>query len=88
VKKISADLGSSSVDSDPGFLGSSVGSEPGSFPAQPETSSVAFLSVSGDSAIRQLGSFQKFVSPINSRFTSPPLFRRRGNQRCCLRRLW
>jgi hypothetical protein len=49
VKKISAGLGSSSVDSDPGFLGFSIGLEPGSVPAQPK-------SVSGDSGIQQLGS--------------------------------
>jgi hypothetical protein len=49
VKKISAGLGSSSVDSDLGFLGFSIGLEPGSVPAQPK-------SVSRDSGIRQLGS--------------------------------
>jgi hypothetical protein len=52
VKKIFAGFESSSVDSDPSLLGTYASSEPGSIPAQLETSSVAFLSVSGDTAIR------------------------------------
>jgi hypothetical protein len=60
------------VDSDLGLLGISAGSEPNTVPAQPVTSSVAILFVFGDSAVRQLGSSQKFVSPIDSRFSSPP----------------
>jgi hypothetical protein len=63
VKKISASLGFSSVVSDPGFLGLSDDSEPDSVPAQLETSLVAFLSVSKDSAIRQLESSQRFSFP-------------------------
>ncbi len=52
MKKIFAGFESSSVDSDPSLLGTYASSEPGSIPAQLETSSVAFLSVSGDTAIR------------------------------------
>jgi hypothetical protein len=52
VKKNSAGFRSSSVDSDLGLLGISAGSESDSVPAQLEMSPVAFLSVSGDSAIR------------------------------------
>jgi hypothetical protein len=68
VKKNYAGFGFSSVDSDPGLLGIFAGSELGSVPAQLETSSVAFLSVS---VVWQFGSSQKFVSPIDSRFSFP-----------------
>jgi len=54
-KNFSAGPGSL-IDAAPGSLGFSVGSKPGSVPPQPETSLVAFLSVSGDYAIQQLGS--------------------------------
>jgi hypothetical protein len=51
VKKISTSLRSSLVDSDPSFLCFYASSEPGSVPAQPQRSSVAFLSISGDFTI-------------------------------------
>jgi hypothetical protein len=68
-------FGFSSVDLNPGFLGTYAGSDP----AQPETSSVAFLGadlgllVSGGFAVRQLGSSHEFMSPVESRFVFPPL---------------
>jgi hypothetical protein len=63
-------FGFSSVDLDLGFLGPYAGSDP----AQPETSSVAFLAadlgllVFGGFAVRQLGSSHEFVSPVESMF--------------------